>query len=149
MQKQHFSSTEDSGFFGLPFDKQKEISFAFSCLPVMIEVRVGDKTYGIVHSDVVGNDWNKTREELMYNEFHTKNTIQWDRNRQLYEDAGFVSGVDFLLVGHTPVEHTKILGNVINLDSGAVFKGKYAEHSDGFTILNMTDFEFYKESDYV
>lgn len=135
-------------FFGLPFDKQKEISFAFSSLPVMIEVQVGNKVFGIVHSDVLANDWNKTREELVYNEFHTKSHVQWDRNRQNFEDEHPVSGLDFLLVGHTPIEHAKILGNVINLDSGAVFRGKYVEHSDGLTILNMTDFEFYKESDY-
>ena len=60
-----------------------------------------------------------------------------------------VEGVDYLLVGHTPVEHATMLGNVVNLDTGAVFKGKFPEHEDGLTILNMNDFEFYKENDYV
>lgn len=136
-------------YFQQPGDRQKEISFAFSCLPIMIEVVVGDKLFGIVHSDVVGNDWNKTREELVYDEIRTKNSVQWDRNRQNFEDKSIVEGVDYLLVGHTPVEHATVLGNVINLDSGAVFKGEFAEHADGLTILNMTEFEFYKETDYV
>lgn len=136
-------------YFQQSWDKQKEISFAFSCLPVMIEVEVGDKIFGIVHSDVIGNDWNKTREELVYDEVCTKNSVQWDRNRQNFEDKSVVKGVDYLLVGHTPVQHATVLGNVINLDSGAVFKGKFAEHADGLTIFNMTEFEFYKEIDYV
>lgn len=136
-------------YFQQSLDKQKEISFAFSCIPIMIEVRVGEKIFGIVHSDVIRDDWNKTRHELVYDEVNTKNSVQWDRNRQNFEDKTVVKGVDYLLVGHTPVEHARTLGNVVNLDSGAVFKGKYPEHSDGLTILNMTDFEFYKECDYV
>lgn len=136
-------------YFQQRLEKQKEISFSFSCLPVMIEVQVGDKVFGIVHSDVLANDWNKTREELVYNEFHTKNHVQWDRNRQNFEDKSVVKGVDYLLVGHTPIEHARILGNVVNLDSGAVFKGRFKEHSDGLTILDMTNFIFHKECDYV
>lgn len=135
-------------FFQQSWDKQKEISFAFSSLPVMIQVKVGEKLFGIVHSDVLADDWNKTREELSYNEFRTKKHVQWDRTRQSFEDNTHVKGVDFLLVGHTPVSSATILGNVINLDSGAVFKGKFPEHEDGLTIFNMTDFEFLKESDY-
>ena len=33
--------------------------------------------------------------------------------------------------------------------SGAVFKGRFEEHSDGLTILDMTNFIFHKECDYV
>ena len=136
-------------YFQQRLEKQKEISFEFSCLPIMIEVQVGDKVFGIVHSDVIGDDWNKTREELVYNEVNTKNSVQWDRNRQNFEDKTVVKGVDYLLVGHTPIEHSRILGNVVNLDSGAVFKGRFEEHSDGLTILDMTNFIFHKECDYV
>lgn len=136
-------------WFGQPKSFQDEVVWAFRSLPVMIEVPVGNKTFGIIHSDVVGNSWTKTREELCYDDYSTKNYVLWNRNRQMQEWEDHVEGVDYLLVGHTPVEHATILGNVVNLDTGAVFKGKFPEHEDGLTILNMNDFEFYKESDYV
>ena len=136
-------------WFGQPKSFQDEVVWAFRSLPVMIEVPVGDKTFGIIHSDVLGNSWTKTREELCYNHSSTKNYVLWNRARQMHEWKDQVEGVDYLLVGHTPVEHATMLGNVVNLDTGAVFKGKFPEHEDGLTILNMNDFEFYKESDYV
>lgn len=136
-------------WFGQPKAFQDEVAWAFRSLPVMIEVPVGDKTFGIIHSDVLGNSWTKTREELCYNDYSTKNYVLWNRDRQMDEWVSVVEDVDYLLVGHTPVEHATMLGNVVNLDTGAVFKGKFPEHEDGLTILNMNDFEFYKESDYV
>jgi serine/threonine protein phosphatase 1 len=136
-------------WFGQPQSFQDEVAWAFRSLPVMIEVPVGDKTFGIIHSDVLGNSWTTTREELCYNNYSTKNYVLWNRARQMDEWVSVVEDVDCLLVGHTPVEHAAMLGNVVNLDTGAVFKGKFPEHEDGLTILNMNDFEFYKESDYV
>lgn len=138
-----------SWWFGQPKSFQDEIAWAFRSLPVMIEVPVGDKTFGIIHSDVIGNSWTKTREDLCYNNYSTKNYVLWNRDRQMDEWVSVVEDVDYLLVGHTPVEHATMLGNVVNLDTGAVFKGKFPEHEDGLTILNMNDFKFYKESDYV
>lgn len=136
-------------WFGQPKSFQDEVVWAFRSLPVMIEVPVGDKTFGIIHSDVLGNSWTKTREELCYNDCSTKNYVLWNRARQMDEWVSVVEDVDYLLVGHTPVEHAIMLGNVVNLDTGGVFRGKFPEHEDGLTILNMNDFEFYKESDYV
>lgn len=136
-------------WFRQPKSFQDEVVWAFRSLPVMIEVPVEDKTFGIIHSDVIGNSWVKTREELCYNDYSTKNYVLWNRDRQTDELGSVVEDVDFLLVGHTPIEHAKMLGNVVNLDTGAVFKGKFPEHEDGLTILNMNDFEFYKERDYV
>jgi serine/threonine protein phosphatase 1 len=138
-------------YFGLTPEEKADIYHGFISLPYMIEVCCAGKNYGIIHSDVLGNDWNYTREQLYYDESKVSDHILWDRGRWMhgldkYQD---VKGVDWLLVGHTPMPSAFIENNVINLDSGGVFKGKYAEHSDGLTIFNMTDFEFYKEADYV
>lgn len=138
-------------YAGLTPEEKEDVYHGFLSLPHMIEVEVSGRIYGIIHSDVIGNDWNHTRKELVYDEYRAAEHVLWDRGRWMHglDKHTDVLGVDWLLVGHTPMSCATIENNVVNLDSGGVFKGKYAEHSEGLTIFNMTDFEFYKEIDYV
>lgn len=134
-------------WFAQPKSLQDDIVWALRALPIALEVPVGDKVFGIVHSDVPFNDWDRMKENIL--DPTVQNHMLWDRQRQNEELTSFVKGVDYVLTGHTPVTEALTLGNVINLDTGAVFKGRFTEHPNGLTIFNMTDFEFYKEIDYV
>ena len=126
--------------------KQKEIAFAFECLPWMIEVEMPNgTTFGIVHADVPLNDWNKAKERLYQEDEQVKNFLIWDRTRWKGTLVGDVVGVEHVLVGHTPVESVVQENNIIRLDTGAVFLNKFQEFEKGFTILNMTDFKFISE----
>lgn len=133
-------------FFSLSEEKQQEIAFELSCLPYMIEVKMPNgTTFGIVHADVPFNDWNKAKEHLYQEDEQVKNFLLWDRTRWQGTLAGNVDGIDYVLVGHTPVGDVIQENNIIRLDTGAVFLNKFKEFEKGFTILNMTDFKFISE----
>lgn len=133
-------------FFNLDHIKQKEIGWVFEALPFMIEVEMPNgTTFGIVHADVPFNDWNKAKERLYQEDEQVKNFLLWDRTRWQGTLIGNVDGVDYVLVGHTPMDTVVQENNIIRLDTGAVFLNKFAEFEKGFTIMNMTDFEFINE----
>lgn len=118
--------------------KQKEIAFAFESLPFMIEVDTPNGTsFGIVHADVPWNDWNKAKERLYQEDAQVKNYLTWSRDRVNGAVCGKVKGVDYVIVGHTPLPDYQQEDNVLRLDTGAVFKGKYADYANGFTLLNL------------
>lgn len=134
-------------FFSLDHTKQKEIAFAFECLPYMIEVETPNGvTFGIVHADVPWNDWNKTKERLYQEDVQVRNYLTWSRDRVSGYTQGDVAGVDYLIVGHTPLPEYQQENNILRLDTGAVFKGKYEEYEKGLTILNMHTMEVIYEN---
>ena len=118
--------------------KQDEIAFGFNCLPYMIEVETPlGVTYGIVHADVPFNDWNKAKERLYQDDTQVKNYLLWSRDRYNGAITGNVVGVDYVVVGHTPLPEFQKQDNVLRLDTGACFLGKYPEHDKGLCILNL------------
>lgn len=133
-------------FFKLDHIKQKEIGWTFEALPFMIEVEMpSGVTFGIVHADVPFNDWNKAKERIYQEDNQVKNFLLWDRTRYQGTLTGNVEGVDYVLVGHTPMSTVVQENNIIRLDTGAVFLNKFAEFDKGFTIMDMVNFEFISE----
>lgn len=129
-------------FFKLDHIRQKEIAFAFESLPFMIEVETPNQvSFGIVHADVPWNDWNKAKERLYQEDTQVKNYLIWSRDRVNGYTQGDVVGVDYLVVGHTPLPEYQQENNILRLDTGAVFNGKYAEYDKGFTLLNLHTME--------
>lgn len=125
-------------FFQENHIKQKEIAFAFECLPFMVEVLTpGGVSFGIVHADVPWNDWNRTMKRLYQEDTQVKNYLTWSRGRVNGHVQGDIVGVDYLVVGHTPLPEYRQEGNILRLDTGAVFRGKFAEYSNGLTLLNL------------
>jgi diadenosine tetraphosphatase ApaH/serine/threonine PP2A family protein phosphatase len=55
----------------------------------------------------------------------------WQRDRQTNGDDSKVEDVWCVVVGHTPVLAPRKLGNVINIDTGAVFRGT-------MTVMELT-----------
>ena len=135
------------GWYFMLSEKEREnVYWEFSSLPFMIEVEMPNgTTFGIVHADVPFNDWNKAKERLYQEDEQVKNFLLWDRTRWQGTLTGNVDGVDYVLVGHTPVGDVIRENNIIRLDTGAVFLNKFQEFEKGFTILNMTDFKFISE----
>ena len=102
---------------------------------------------GIITGDesVPYNDWDRARKALYEDDQHSKNFMLWDRSRYNGNLTGSVSGVDYVLIGHTPVSNVVQENNIIRLDTGAVLLNKFKEFEKGFTILNMTDFKLISE----
>lgn len=109
-------------------EKTMAIYDMFKSLPLGIELLLpyGRKA-GVVHAECPYNDWDKFVSMSDEHEVdHMSSIAQWSRvwyNRQ-YQDM--VSGVDFVLVGHTPTDSTNIekYGNMIFTDAGCFFSGK-------------------------
>lgn len=82
---------------------------------------------GVIHADTnhvwANNDW--TTEELNL----------WGRRRIHQEDRVPVYGVEAVVCGHTPVKDVVVLGNVVYIDTGAVFK----QMKGKLTILDAED----------
>lgn len=134
-------------WFQLEHTKQKEIAFGFESLPFMIEVETPNRTtFGIVHADVPWNDWGKTKERLYQEDTQVKNYLIWSRDRVNGYTQGDVVGVDYLVVGHTPLPEYQQENNILRLDTGAVFKGKYTEYDKGLSLLNLHTMEVTYES---
>lgn len=91
-------------------------------LPLVIEVESERGLIGLVHADVPRKmSWEQFKQEIENNNDVVIETALWGRTRltnQIQED---IPGLGRLYVGHTVQEQVKKLGNVVALDTGAVF----------------------------
>lgn len=116
-------------FLALPEDRQNLIAGAFDTLPYAIEVDIDGGKVGIVHAEVDGQDWDLFTLGLKIAQSNNKRrglaeVALWSRTRIMYSDESEIHGVKAVFVGHTPVSQVTRLGNVIYVDTGAVFGGK-------------------------
>lgn len=116
-------------FLQLSDDRQKLIADILDTLPYAIEVEVDDGRIGIVHAEVNGYDWDMFMLGLRTADSNTKRkglaeVALWARTRISYADKQPVDGVKGVFVGHTPVTDVTLLGNVLYVDTGAVYGGK-------------------------
>lgn len=112
---------------------------AFSKLPIAIEYqRVGRQSLGLIHADCPFGGWERMKEVFVdpadpWFQLGFQNAM-WDRRRVQGGRHDTIRGVEYLLVGHTPMPRPTMINNVVYLDTGAVFLG------DGyFTILRLKD----------
>jgi serine/threonine protein phosphatase 1 len=120
-------------FLRLPRSHQKLIATCFKDLPIAIDIKAAGKLYGIVHGDVVYDDWNTLVEALdEYNGEGTGVAAMWNRTRLKNKDQTSVKNVELVYVGHTPLKQVEKYGNVVYIDTGAVFK------NGSMTIMELT-----------
>lgn len=106
----------------LPQAYKQNIINAVNALPLMLSVDTAQGVIGLVHAEVWGYDWARACRVLSepntvyYDQLLTSSL--WRRSKILHNDRAHVSGVDVVVVGHTPVEHIQALGNVVYLDTG-------------------------------
>lgn len=113
---------------GLPDHQIQSIYDSFKSLPLAMELYLPrGRKIGIVHAEVPYNDWDKFKEidpdELAYD---GQATAQWSRVWYNRAYSGQVSGVDFVLVGHTPTDSGNVEqhGNMVFADGGSFFRDK-------------------------
>lgn len=120
---------------GNPVDVQREFSEAFDALPLAMEIATAGGVVGVVHADCPFDSWTDFTEviesELL--SAATRSAIfeaaQWSRERINATDRSGVQGVHAVVVGHTPMEVSAVLGNVHYIDTMGWRNGF-------FTILN-------------
>lgn len=113
-------------FLTLEDSRQQLVASILDTLPVCIEVDTDDGAVGIVHADIGGNDWagfvadlvgcisNNRRKAILEDALWCRDRIQGRRD-------GDVEGLTAMYVGHTPVNGPVVVGNVVYVDTGAVF----------------------------
>ena len=111
--------------------ERMEFAAAFGALPIAIELETADGLVGIVHADCPVSEWGDLEPALTGPDAEAFiSTCLWSRTRFNNHFGYGVEGVRAVVVGHTPVERWTSLGNVIYIDTGAVFRGR------DFTILD-------------
>lgn len=141
MDKFTYAYNGGQWFIDLPATAQRDIAATFQDLPFMIEVKTENHNVGIIHAEVPGGDWAKAWVAVQNidskNQYDPHaNVALWSRDKINYKDPSFVTGIDHVFVGHTPLKAPVLLGNVNYIDTGAVFAGK-----GRFTIVNLKTLE--------
>ncbi|MFJ3487090.1 metallophosphoesterase [Pseudomonas sp. NPDC090202] len=129
-------------FAGMSKAEQLEHQVQFKELPIAIEVATATgETFGIVHAECPRPHWGDFLRDLDDRSLSRKdqkllaNSAMWSRRRYELNKRDKVQGVDWVLVGHQPLEHfPTMLGNTLYLDTMGWRRGV-------FSFLNITEFK--------
>ena len=122
-------------FFHLPYEEQEQlVLLADTKMPLVIEVETDIGTIGVIHANAP-DDWQKYHQlnddEDFFDDALVEDTI-WGRRRIYGSQSGRVKGIDYVVVGHTPVEDVTVLENIVYIDTGAVY-------NNSLTILSVDE----------
>ena len=122
-------------FFHLPYEQQEElVLLADTKMPLVIEVETDIGTIGVIHANAP-DDWQKYHQLNDDEDFFDDNLVEdtiWGRSRIYGNQDGQVKGIDYVVVGHTPVVYVIALDNIVYIDTGAVYDGS-------LTILSVNE----------
>ena len=122
-------------FFHLPYEEQEQlVLLADTKMSLVIEVETDIGTIGVIHANAP-DDWQKyyqlDDDEDFFDDALVEDTI-WGRRRIYGNQSGRVKGIDYVVVGHTPVEDVTVLENIVYIDTGAVY-------NNSLTILSVDE----------
>lgn len=122
-------------FFHLPYEEQEQlVLLADTKMPLVIEVETDIGTIGVIHANAP-DDWQKYHQlnddEDFFDDALVEDTI-WGRRRIYGSQSGRVKRIDYVVVGHTPVEDVTVLDNIVYIDTGAVY-------NNSLTILSVDE----------
>ena len=122
-------------FFHLPYEQQEElVLLADTKMPLVIEVETDIGIIGVIHANAP-DDWQKYHRLNNDKDFFDDNLVEdtiWGRRRIYGNQSGRVKGIDYVVVGHTPVEDVTVLENIVYIDTGAVY-------NNSLTILSVDE----------
>ena len=105
-------------------DLRKQITEMANITPLAIELNVANMTIGVVHAEVPGNDWRcwhrarSTKEETL---------AIWGRSTVFAALSDLecppVTGIDYVVFGHTPLTAPARISNRLYLDTGGGYPG--------------------------
>ena len=112
--------------FHLPYEQQEELTLlADTKMPLVIEVETDIGIIGVIHANAP-DDWQKYHRLNNDEDFFDDNLVEdtiWGRRRIYGGQDGRVNGIDYVIVGHTPVVDVTVLDNIVYIDTGAVYDG--------------------------
>lgn len=103
-------------------ENREKILKALLELPLIIEIKNKRGLVGLIHADIPrGISWNTFKNEVINDNHKIIETALWGRNRISYNVNEDIEGLGRLYVGHTVLSDVHKFGNVVALDTGAVF----------------------------
>ena len=122
-------------FFHLPYEEQEQLVLLVDAkMTLVIEVETDIGIIGVIHANAP-DDWQKYHRLNNDEDFFDDNLVEdtiWGRRRIYGGQDGRVNGIDYVIVGHTPVEDVTVLDNIVYIDTGAVYDGS-------LTILSVNE----------
>jgi serine/threonine protein phosphatase 1 len=116
-------------YVNLPRSRKEIIAEALQQLPLGMEVETNFGLVGLVHAEVMRDDWHYFKQCAM--EIKSKRDFArvaaaalWDKERIRTHRQNLVRGVAHVYVGHAPQTEIKTLGNVSYIDAGLYKGGK-------------------------
>jgi len=97
-----------------------ELSELARIMPLSITVKTKNGDIGICHAQPPSVNWS----DVIDPDQRSKQIMLWARMWIADKDMGDVKGVNMIIHGHTPVDEPEQIGNVLFIDTGAVFTGK-------------------------
>ena len=121
----YYSYNGGQWMIDLPKSRGKMFAQAFTDLPIAIDIKVGNKLYGVVHAECPTKSWLELEEVFGgRNSDGYTSAAMWSRDKFNSGNQDMIEGVDLVYVGHTPLKEITVMGNVIYIDTGACFGGK-------------------------
>lgn len=109
-------------FIGLTQQERVKFSDAFGAMPIALDVQTSSGLVGIVHAECPIKDWGDMSQRLKDDASGMfAQSCLWSRDRATYHDNSVVEGVVLVISGHTPMKQITQYGNVLYIDTGAVF----------------------------
>ena len=114
-------------WFALPRSEQEQIANGLATLPLWRELNVAGQKVGLVHADVPeALGWESFKQQMDCGDEGAVETALWSRGRWKEaiarrvpeEYLANVKGLDWLFVGHSPVDQPTKVGNVVFTDCG-------------------------------
>lgn len=115
-----------------------DVADALSTLPVAITIETPAGDIGIVHADCPTTSWTdfiRRLDPAQSTDVEVENLVHpalWSRERYDSGDTTTVEDVAAIIVGHSPTEEMRHLGNVYFIDTGACF-----EHLNKLTLVEL------------
>lgn len=122
-------------FMALDPQQQARYAAAFAALPYALQVQTQAGLVGLLHADCPRANWSDLDAALRFNRT-ARDRCMWSRERLQRKDTRGVANVRAVVVGHTPLQHPIVLGNVYHIDTGGWMPNGY------FTLLNLETLEW-------
>lgn len=123
-------------------DQKYYLDLINSKMPLIFTLQCNNFQIGIVHADFPSNlSWNFTINSLSGRNITSKDFI-WTRTRIEKNNSAFIKGINYVFIGHTPLENVTHLGNCIFIDTGCGHNASNHIRNPRLTICEIYDDNF-------
>lgn len=116
----HLANNGARWFLDEPRHAKMAYANAFRRLPYAIDVKTSHGHIGIIHASCPVSNWADLKDALEgenKDDFMTRAT--WSRRKLKTMDTAEISGIQWVIVGHSIVDAPTLLGNTLYIDTGA------------------------------